>query len=141
MPVFSTGLLTDAENFPVHGRLTAVPRDLDPINGAYELYVGDEGAAVVFVVFHQGEPLDVRPYRVLLLADEVEGAPFELRDAPNAEPAADARRGEVRWAVPAAVTARPLVFRAQVAVVEEGRLSRASNVLRFRVRPRVGEGG
>lgn len=141
MPVFSTGLLTDEENFPVHGRLTAVPRDLDPVNGAYELYAGDQGAAVVFVVLHQGEPIDLRPYRVLLLADEVDGAPFELHDAPNAEPSADARRGEVRWAVPATVTAEPAVFRAQVAIVEEGRLSRASNVLRFRVRPRVGEGG
>jgi hypothetical protein len=94
---------------------------------------------VVFTVYHQGEPVDVSGYQVLLLADGIDGAPFELVAAPDAEPVADPTRGEARWAVPDAVTAEAGVFRAQVAVVEADRLSRASNVLRFRVRPRVGE--
>jgi hypothetical protein len=139
MPVFATGLLKDEETFPLHGNVIAVPRDLDPVDGAYELVEGDRGAAVVFSVYHQGEPVDLSGYRVLLLAEGVEGSPFELYAAPDSEPVADPVRGEARWAVPEAVTAEAGVFRAQIAVVEADRLSRASKVLRFRVRPRVGE--
>jgi fructose-1,6-bisphosphatase/inositol monophosphatase family enzyme len=139
MPVFATGLMTDEETYPLHGRMVAVPRDLDPVDGTYELVEGDLGAAVVFTVYHQGEPVELGGYRVLLLAEGVAGSPFELHAAPLTEPVADPARGEARWAVPAAVTAETGVFRAQVAVVEADRLSRAGNVLRFRVRPRVGD--
>jgi hypothetical protein len=139
MPVFATGLLTSDEDFPLHGRLIALARDLEPRSGAYELYCGDEGAAVVFVVYHQGEPVDLRGYSVQLLADNLPGSPFALENAPEAEPPADASRGEVRWVVPAEVTQSPRVFRAQVVVSQAGGVNRASNVLHFRVRPRVGE--
>lgn len=139
MPVFCTGLLTSEENLPLHGRLIAVPRDLDPHQGAYELPEQDRGAAVVFVVYHQGEPLDLTAYDVQLLTDGPAGASYPLENAPEAEPAADASRGEVRWAVPPAVTAQPAIFRAQVVVDAGGEGCRTSNVLRFRVTPRVGE--
>jgi hypothetical protein len=139
MSVFSTGLVSSDEDFPIHGRLIAVPRDLEPHQGAYELCEKDEGAAVVFVVYHQGEPLDLTGYAARLLVDGVTGSPFELEDAPEAEPAADARKGEVRWVVPAEVTAHPVSFRAQLLVDRAGEVSRASNVIHFRVRARVAE--
>lgn len=140
MAVFATGLLTSEENLPLHGRIIAVPRDLEPIGGAYELCVEDKGAAVVFVVYHQGEPIDLTAYDVQLLAEGVDGSPFGLENAPGVQPSADAARGEVRWAVPESVTASPGTFKVQLAVIQEGRVNRASNVLRFRVRARVGEG-
>lgn len=137
MAVFATGLITSERSLPLHGRIVAVPRDLEPRAGAYELFCGDEGAAVVFVVYHQGEPLDLTSFAVELLADGIEGSPFALEQAPSATPSADAKKGEVRWVVPGAVTAEPCTFRAQLVVRQAGACDRASNVLHFRVRPRV----
>ena len=137
MAVFATGLLTSEQSLPLHGRIIAVPRDLEPRDGAYELFCGDEGAAVVFVVYHQGEPLDLSAFTVELLADGIDGSPFALEQAPNAMPSADATKGEVRWVVPDEVTAEPRTFRAQLVVRQAGEADRASNVIRFRVRRRV----
>ncbi len=137
MAVFATGLLSSDQSLPLHGRLIAVPRDLEPRDGAYELFCGDEGAAVVFVVYHQGEPLDLTPYAVELLADGIDGSPFALEQAPDATPSADATKGEVRWVVPDQVTSEPRTFRAQIVVRQPGEADRASNVIRFRVRQRV----
>ncbi len=141
MSVLFMGLLTSEETLPLHGRLIAAPRDLDPVQGAYELFEGDEGAAVVFVMYHQGEPVDLTDYDVQLLAEAVDGSPFALEKAPDVEPAADASRGEARWVVPGAVTARAGSFRVQLVVSQGSEVSRASNVMRFRVRPRVREVG
>ena len=137
MAVFATGLISSDQSLPLHGRLIAVPRDLEPRDGAYELYRGDEGAAVVFVVYHQGEPLDLTAYDVELLADGIDGSPFYLEQAPNATPSADATKGEVRWVVPSAAVAQAGVFRVQIVVRRAGEADRASNVVRFRVRPRL----
>ena len=140
MPVFATGLLTSDEDLPLHGRVIALPRDIELRDGAYELFVSDTGAAVVFVVYHQGEPVDLTGYDVQLLADGISGSPFQLHAAPDAEPPADATRGEVRWAVPAEVTSQPGVFSAQLVISQDGQVNRASNVIRFRIRSRVGGG-
>ena len=136
MSVFATGLLTSEENLPVHGRLIAIPRDIEPSQGAYELTQGERGLAVVFVVYHQGEPLDLTGYDVQLLTDGPGGVQ-PLYDAPDAVPSADASRGEVRWAVPPEVTAQAGTFSAQVVVSSGSETWRVSNVMRFRVRPVV----
>ncbi len=138
MAVFGTGLLVSEDSYPAFGRIVAAVRDLEPVNGAYELFCEDTGAAVVFVVYHQGEPMDLSGYEVLALVEGDEQSPYQLEQAPSAAPSADAAKGEVRWAVPEGFLSQPGMKRVQIVLRKAGEVDRASNPIAFRIRKRLG---